>query len=27
VVGISLNYMKIRMKDGVEGYIPTTALE
>ncbi len=27
VVGVSLNYMKIRMKDGVEGYIPTTALE
>ena len=27
VVGVSLNYMKIRMKDGVEGYIPTTALQ
>src|SRR5229473_3250044 len=27
VVGVALNYMKIRMKDGVEGYIPTTALE
>jgi hypothetical protein len=27
VVGTSLNYMKIRMKDGLEGYIPTTALE
>jgi hypothetical protein len=26
-VGISLNYMKIRMKDGVEGFISTTALE
>lgn len=27
VIGISLNYMKIRMKDGVEGFISTTALE
>jgi hypothetical protein len=27
VVGVSLNYMKIRMKDGVEGYITMTALE
>jgi hypothetical protein len=27
VVGIALNYMKIRMKDGLEGYIPITALQ
>ena len=27
VVGISLNYMRIRMKSGIEGYIPMTALE
>lgn len=27
VVGVSLNYMKIRMRDGVEGFIPTSALE
>jgi len=27
VVGIALNYMQIRMKSGLEGYIPTTALE
>jgi hypothetical protein len=27
VVGIALSYMKIRMKDGVEGYIPITALQ
>jgi hypothetical protein len=27
VIGIALNYMKIRMRDGLEGYIPTTALE
>jgi hypothetical protein len=27
VVGLSLNYMKIRMKSGLEGFIPTTALE
>jgi hypothetical protein len=27
VVGTAMNYMKIRMKDGREGYIPTTALE
>lgn len=27
VIGISLNYMKIRMKDGVEGFVSTTALE
>jgi Bacterial SH3 domain len=27
VVGISMNYMKIRMKDGLEGYIPQSALE
>jgi hypothetical protein len=27
VVGVALNYMKIRMKSGLEGYIPTTALE
>jgi hypothetical protein len=27
IVGISLNYMKIKMKDGLEGYIPMSALE
>lgn len=27
VVGVSLNYMKIRMKNGLQGFIPTTALE
>lgn len=27
VVGISLNYMRIRMKSGIEGYIPMSALE
>ncbi len=27
IVGLALNYMKIRMKNGLEGYIPTTALE
>ncbi|HLW70948.1 MAG TPA: hypothetical protein VKS22_10025 [Candidatus Binataceae bacterium] len=27
VIGTSLNYMKIRMKDGLEGYIAMTALE
>jgi hypothetical protein len=27
VVGTALNYMKIRMKDGLEGYVPITALE
>jgi hypothetical protein len=27
VVGIALNYMKIRMKDGVEGYVPISALQ
>jgi len=27
VVGIALSYMKIRMKSGVEGYIPSSALE
>ena len=27
IVGIALNYMKIRMKSGLEGYIPSTALE
>jgi hypothetical protein len=27
VVGVALNYMKIRMKSGLEGYIPTKALE
>jgi hypothetical protein len=27
VVGLSLNYMRIRMKSGLEGYIPMTALE
>ena len=27
VVGLALNYMKVRMKDGTEGYIPAGALE
>ena len=27
VVGIALGYMRIRMKSGVEGYIPSSALE
>jgi uncharacterized protein YgiM (DUF1202 family) len=27
VVGTALNYMKVRMKDGLEGYVPITALE
>jgi hypothetical protein len=27
IVGLSLNYMRIRMKNGLEGYVPTTALE
>lgn len=27
VVGVALNYMKIRMKDGTEGYIPVQSLE
>ena len=27
VVGIALNYMKIKMKDGKEGYIPVNSLE
>jgi hypothetical protein len=27
VVGISLNYLQIRMKNGLEGFIPQTALE
>lgn len=27
VVGVALNYMKIRMRSGLEGFIPTTALE
>jgi hypothetical protein len=27
VVGLSLNYMRIRMKNGLEGYIPMAALE
>lgn len=27
VVGISLNYMQIRMKSGLQGFIPMTALE
>ncbi len=27
VVGLSLNYMKIRMKSGLEGFIPIAALE
>ena len=27
IVGLSLNYMKIRMKSGLEGFVPITALE
>ncbi len=27
VVGVALDYMKIRMRDGLEGFIPTAALE
>jgi hypothetical protein len=27
VVGVALNYMKIKMRSGLEGFIPTTALE
>lgn len=27
VIGISMNYMKIRMKSGLEGYIPMTAAD
>lgn len=27
VIGIALNYLKIRMKNGLEGYIPVTALK
>jgi hypothetical protein len=27
VIGISMNYMKIRMKSGLEGYIPMTSAE
>jgi hypothetical protein len=27
VVGVALDYMKIRMRDGLEGFIPTSALE
>ena len=27
VVGVALSYMKIRMKSGMEGYIPSSALE
>ena len=27
VVGVALDYMKIRMKDGLEGFIPTSALQ
>jgi len=27
IVGLALNYMKIRMKSGLEGFIPITALE
>ena len=27
VVGIALSYMKIKMKSGLEGYIPASALE
>ena len=27
VVGVALSYLKIRMKSGLEGYIPSSALE
>ena len=27
VIGLALNYMRIRMKSGIEGYIPATALQ
>jgi hypothetical protein len=27
VIGVSMNYMKVRMKNGLEGYIPMTAAE
>lgn len=27
VIGVAMNYMKIRMKNGTEGFIPATALE
>ncbi len=27
VIGVALEYMKIRMKDGLEGFIPSVALE
>jgi hypothetical protein len=27
VIGVSMNYVKIRMKSGIEGYIPMTAAE
>lgn len=27
VIGVALDYMKIRMRDGLEGFIPTSALE
>ncbi len=27
VVGVALNYLKIKMRNGLEGFIPTTALE
>jgi hypothetical protein len=27
VIGVSMNYMKIRMKSGLEGYVPMTAAE
>ena len=27
VVGVEFNYLKIRMKDGVEGFIPVSAVE
>jgi len=27
VIGISLNYLQIRMKSGLQGFVPTTALE
>ena len=27
VIGVSMNYIKIRMKSGLEGYVPMTATE
>ena len=27
VIGIALNYVQIRMKSGLEGFVPLTALE